>query len=204
MRIDANGATGWTGESEDADENHDHGGSRNDAGDALPADFLHLNRGVDQERHQTSDARPDHERHERASKDPHHQPAGLRSQRTSQADLTPPLRDDERHERVHPGHREEQDDQHDRAKHEAQRVGHRPPLPVNLAQRSQPADTQRGIDRRRHFPESSCRQPRVRSDAKSEAHLVNRCRQQRMVDGGSVVVRGEILHHSDNLVPGFG
>jgi hypothetical protein len=41
-RVDANGATGWTGESEDADENHERGRSRDNAGDEQAADILHL------------------------------------------------------------------------------------------------------------------------------------------------------------------
>ena len=126
-------------------------------------------------------------------------PPRLRTERRSHADLAPSLRDDEGHQGVQAGHREQEHDHHHRPQHEAERLvrqtaaASRPPRAIADAR---PAAADRaGRDR----PEAAGRQANARRGANGHRHRVHR-RRHGMEHHRPVVVAREILDDADDLV----
>ena len=121
-RVDANGAPRGSGHRQQTDHDHQCGRRRDDARNTPSTGLGDRQGGKKTERDGTSGHRSDEKRNGRPAEDADKQAPRLCAQRRPDADLTPPLSDDEGHEGVDAGHREEEHDQHHRAQHEAKHV----------------------------------------------------------------------------------
>ena len=125
----------------------------------------------------------------------------LGAQGRTGTDLTPALRDRERHERVQAGGREQQYAAGDRADGEGAKVVAETVLAIDLCQRTDLIDVQRRIDTRCDVAEAFSETGRTASEAKLQVRRIELTRGRRVVRDPGVGRHGQISDDTDDFVP---
>ena len=199
--IDAEAASGRTQRREDADEQHERGRAGEDAGNRQAADLFDRHVPADEVGGEHPRRRTGTDLPERAPEHSRHQLARLGAQGRTDTDLTPALRDRERHERVQAGGREQQYAAGDRADGDGAKVVAEAVLAIDLCQRADLIDVQRRVDTRGDVAEAFSETGRTASQAKLQVRRMDLTRGRRMVRDPCVGRHGQIPDDTDDFVP---
>ena len=177
--IDADAASGRTQRSEDTDEQHERGRAGEDAGNRQAADLFDRHVPADEVRGEHPRRRTGTDLPERTPEHSRHQMARLGAQGRTDTDLTPALRDRERHERVQAGGREQQYAAGDRADGDGAKVVAEAVVAIDLGQRADLVDVQRRVDARGDVAEAFRETGRTASQAKLQVRRMDLTRGRR-------------------------